>query len=317
MQRLSDEMVSKFETWADDDGDVLEELWPYVNPSMSGRERARKAVLLTVASHTDKNGMRGRLHTLMHGPPGTGKTHLRDWARNQIEGAYGVGPKSSEAGLKGDASGKELTPGALAMAHGSVLCIEELDKFKKSERDALYEAMSDGKFEVTQGEIREVVPAEVRTVATCNHVEKFADAMVDRFDFVIEMPEYDAEETVDVADTLYGNFEQAFIKGEPVTDDRIIPQYLAWVETYEPGAEDGCMDTIRKMRDFLIKREGFAGSIRKKEAWLRCAYTIAKLNRRDMRPDDFVTAITLMHPEKDVEKYLIAIRDDDMDSLLS
>jgi len=282
---------------------------------MSRRERARKAVLLVAASNADKNGIRGRLHVLLHGPPGTGKTALRDWCKHAIPGAQGIGSKSSEAGLKGDASGGEFTPGALTLAHGSMLCIEELDKFAKSERDALYEAMSEGAFEVNQGEIRETYPAEVRTVATCNDTSKFRDAIVDRFDFVVEMDDYNADETVEVTETLYNNFEKAFIEGEPVKDKKVVPEYLQWVETFEPGATDGAMDKIRKMTNYLIQSEGHVGNIRGKTGWLRGAYAVAKLNRRDLTPDDFITAVELMENSDDIRRPLEAIRDDDIERL--
>lgn len=317
MRQLSDELAGTFREWAEDDESVLDRLWPYCNPAMTGRERARKAVLLTMASAGDKNGMRGRLHTLMVGPPGTGKTALRNWVKKNAATSMGIGPKSSEAGLKGDASGNELTPGALSMASGGLLCIEELDKFGKGDRDALYESMSDGLYEITQGEIRTEVRAEVRAVATCNDASAFKPALKDRFDFYLEMEEYGADETAEVTDHLYSNFAKAFIKDEPVEEKRVVPAYLDWIDAFQPDATEECLDSISNMKNYLVKQEGFAGGVRKKEAWLRCAFTVAKVERRDMTPDDFITSIELMHPELDVTDALEAVRDKDFERLYS
>lgn len=316
MQEFDPELVEEFESWvADPEIDVVDKLWPQVHPSMAKRERARRAALIALASSGDKSGQRGRCHVLMVGPPGTGKTELRDWARYHIPNAQGVGPKSSEAGLKGDASGDELTPGALAMAHGGVCCIEELDKFAKSERDALYEAMSEGRYEINQAEIRQVVDAEVRVIATCNGLDGFADAIVDRFDFVIEMDEYDADDTVEVSDKLFDNFVDGFVKGDTDRTKQPVPEYLRWIKPYSPGVTDDFREKVRKMKNYLIQQEGMVGAIRKKQAWLRVAYTWAKLNKRDLEPNDFINAIELLYPDEDLRRPLEAIRDDDMSRL--
>lgn len=318
MEQFDPDMVDQFESWVSDpEIDVVDKLWPEVHPSMAQRKRARKATLIALASSGDKAGQRGRCHVLMVGPPGTGKTELRDWVRYQVDNAQGIGPKSSEAGLKGDASGEELTPGALAMANGGLLCIEELDKFAKSERDALYEAMSEGRYEINQGKIREVVNAEVRAIATCNALDKFADAIIDRFDFVIEMDEYNEAETVEVSDKLFDNFVDGFVKGERDRTEQPVPEYLRWVDPYTPGVTEEFQSKVKNMKNYLIESENMTGAIRKKQAWLRIAYTWAKLNKRDMQPDDFINAIDLLYPDEDLRRPLEAIRDDDMSKLYS
>jgi hypothetical protein len=313
MNRIPQSRKEKFEEIANSDENALNLLWEYVAPHMSKRERARKAALISLASHNDKAGMRGRTHLLMVGPPGTGKTEIRNWIRYNITGAVGIGPKSSEAGLKGDASGEDLTPGALAMAHGGMLCIEELDKFAKSERDSLYEAMSEGEYEINQGDIRQLIQAEVRTVATANSMDKFKPAIRDRFDFIVDCDEYDADETVEVSDSLFDNFMGSFVEGEIEGTDPLLPDYLKWIEPFEPGASDNFESRGKKIKNHLIKREGFSGSIRQKNSWLRVGYTIAKLNRRDMTVDDYLQGIFLLHPElkedEQVVQDLISIRD--------
>lgn len=299
MPRISADLKSTFKDLVtDDETDMVEHLWPHVHPDMAAMERARKAVLITLASHTDVGGSRGRCHTLLVGPPGTGKTELRNWVKYNITAAHGVGQKSSEAGLKGDMSGKEFTPGAMNLAHGGVLCIEELDKFDKSERDALYEAMSEGEYEVNQGETRETYPAEIRAIATANGTEPFADAILDRFDFVVELEEYDADETDTVTEQLYENWWESFVEGSAGPSEPVLPQFLKWIEDFEPRGNRESLKRIQNMRRHLIHDGGFHGQIRQKEAYLRIAYTVAKLNRRDMTPYDFLRAVELVHPEE-------------------
>lgn len=297
MPRIKSELVSRFEEMvADGETDMVEQLWPHVHPDMAAMERARKATLITLASHTDLHGRRGRCHVLYVGPPGTGKTEIRNWVKYNITEAHGIGPKSSEAGLKGDFSKDPPEPGALNLAHGGVLCIEELDKFAKSERNALYEAMSEGEYEVNQADVRETYKAEIRVVATANSKEKFADAILDRFDFVIELEEYDADETDVVTEQLYENWWGTFIDGDTELTEPMLPNYLKWIEPYEPHGTKETLERIQKMRQHLIHDGGFTGQIRKKEAYLRVAYTVAKLNRRDITPFDYLRAVELLHP---------------------
>ena len=152
IQEFDPQLVDQFESWVDDpEVDVVDKLWPEVHPHMAKREVARRAALLTMASNADKAGMRCRCHLLLVGPPGTGKTEIRDWVRHHIPGAHGIGPKSSSAGLKGDASGGVLTPGALAITPEGMICVAESHQFPQSERDALYAAVSEGRYENTQG----------------------------------------------------------------------------------------------------------------------------------------------------------------------
>lgn len=299
MPRIQPELVDRFEDWVSDgDTDMVEELWPHCHPDMAAMERARKGTLLTLASHTDEHGKRGRCHILLVGPPGTGKTELRNWVKYNITAAHGIGPKSSEAGLKGDFSVDPHEPGALQLAHGGVLCIEELDKFAKSERDALYEAMSEGKYEVAVGDTRETFPAEIRVVATANSTEKFADAILDRFDFVIELDEYNAEETNEVTEQLYESWWETFIEGGSNINEPVLPSYLKWIDSYSPNGKRVTLERIQKMREHLIKDGGFTGQIRTKEAYLRIAFTVAKLNRRDITPYDYLRAVEIIHPDQ-------------------
>ena len=93
--------------------DALEYLYPKLEPFIKGMEVARKAVVISLASR-DVGPRRGRIHTLLVGPPGTTKSDIRNFVKYQL-GTVGVGPKCSEASLKYDARG-EGTPGALNMA---------------------------------------------------------------------------------------------------------------------------------------------------------------------------------------------------------
>lgn len=295
---VDNDYADQFIEWVETEDDMVEFLWPKVHPNMEGRERARKALLIALASQSDKHDLRGRIHVLLWSEVGgTGKSHLRNWAKREIPGAAGAAPGSTEAGLKGNAKGGELSGGALRLAHPGVLALEELEKFGKSDREALFEAMSDGQYEINKGDINRVVPAQIRVIATANDIGKFSKPLLNRFDFCIEMEEYSEEDTIAVSDTIFESMEAAFLDGEAEREPNIIRQYLKWIEPFEPSADEDTIDKMKLMKNHLIRQEGLSGDIRGKEAWFRVPYTIARINRRDLEPRDFIQAVELLHPE--------------------
>lgn len=299
---IQPDMAAMFRSRAEDPNvDALDWLWRHVAPQMVDRQRARTACLIAAASEHDRAGRRGRIHVLLRGQGGTGKTILKDWLKNTMPDALGVGPDSSGAGLKINGNTGEL--GKLAKADGGTLCVEELDKFDRDALKATYEAMSEGYFEVDKGGLSGEIDAELRIVAVANSND-FPQPLRSRFDFNINMAEYDADETVTVASELYDDFRVAFVNENPDRERAVVPQYLAWVEDFRPGLSEVTVAAITEGLERLIREEGEAGDIRQKEAYLRIAYVIAKLNRRDVSVSDWVRAVDLVHPEVDAAALL-------------
>jgi len=288
-----------FEERVDDpEIDTLDWLWEHVAPDVVNRRRARTAALLTIASEGDLNGVRGRIHTLLVGAPGTGKTVIKDWVKNNMADAHGIGPDSSEAGMKFNANAGK--PGKLHMAHEGILCAEEFEKFDKGDREAALEAMSDGYFEVDKGGVDAEFPAEVRMVAVANSMNPFSAAMGNRMDFVVHMDDYSEEETITVSTGLYDSFVDRFIREEPGHSVPVVSQYLSWVGPFRPGISSNAREAVREAVERLVRHgDRFHGDIRQKEAYMRLAYVIAKLNYRGIEASDWVRAVDLCHPDLD------------------
>lgn len=298
-QSVDPEYLSLFRDRLRSDTDAIDWLWEHVNPNMAERRRERTAALLAVASGEDRNNVRGRIHVLLVGPGGTGKTALKDWIKYRFDGAVGAGPDSSNAGLRFNANTGEF--GVLADAHGGTICLEELGKFDKSEQDALYEAMSEGYFEVNKGTYDMEVPSETRVVAVSNDVSGLAGPLQTRFDFIIEMDDYGTDDTITVATDLYDRFRDAYVYDDTDSKPPLIPQYLAFIAGFRPDYPDNEHARVKDLLERLVRNEGLVGEIREKEAYLRVAYTIARLNRRDLSAYDWVRAVDLIHPELDCD----------------
>lgn len=268
-------------------------------------DKIRKAVLLCLVTHRDMR-KRVRIHVLLHGAPGTGKTEALLWLRDRL-GAEFIGKQTSEVGLVGDARGKEFHYGALAEAHGNILCIDELDKFKNSDLNGLLEAMEEGQYTVRKGRIKEKVKAETRIVASANEIEKLPKALLDRFDFIFELKTPSRDERAENVD----NIVDAFFSDEEQTKIDILKEYLNFIRDFEPRPSN--LKTIKELIRSYIQLTNAnidEKSYRSLElSILRIAYALAKLQMSDVTPVHVLKAIKMKDETLTSEqvKYLTAI----------
>jgi len=285
-----EEYRQRFRALVETEDDLLDYWSRHINPKITGMERLKKAVLLSVASVNDRHGDRGRIHVLLAGEPGTSKSTVMLWVSHYL-GAKFCSHRSSDVGLTGDASGNTITPGALPMSDGHVICVDELDKFRPKDFAGLLEAMSDGKVTINAGGKEAVFNARVRVICGCNSTDKFPDELMDRFDFKLYLEAPDRNNEKVIISSIIDNW---FIE-KPNYDGTELRAYLQWIKDYEPGVPSHIRSIIKKVIQMYIDmRKGEKGSIRRDEAIIRIAYTIAKLNHRDVHPMDAVRAIELM-----------------------
>jgi DNA replicative helicase MCM subunit Mcm2 (Cdc46/Mcm family) len=281
------EMIKKFEELIASGTDMLEYLYPKLNPHVIGMVKERKACLISIASSKDKNGIRRRSHVLLWGPPGTAKSAIRDWIKHNLN-AVAVGPASSEAGLKGDA--RADTPGALSMAHDGVIVIEELDKFSRPDLYKFYEALTSGFYEINKGELRKTYQAEVRAIAVANSKE-LPEQLLDRFDMIYEVIIPDSAVEKKITDNLY----DYWVKPKEDYRGEELRQYLMWIKDYEPPISDEVLYKCKQIKNCYIDlADDKRPNIRQKEGLMRVAFSIAKLNHRPLRASDFVQAVSLV-----------------------
>ena len=289
---INPELIVKFEKMLTDGTDMLEYWSKWINPKIEGLDHVKKALLLTIASHGDKFGDRGRIHCLMFGDPGSAKSALKDWIVYQL-GAESCSQRTSKVGLTGCATGGEITPGALARSHNKVLAIDELDKFAREDRQALLESMEEGVVLIEVGGMTARFDAECRIIACANVVDSFSVELMDRFDFRIEMrtPSADTEKRI-VCSVLDHWFES-----KEGYDGRDLGAYIQWIKSFEPVFPRDVREKAKLLIQMLIDlEESVRGSMRKKESVLRVAFTIAKLHKRNVEVKDFISAIKLLFP---------------------
>ncbi|MBA5942601.1 MAG: minichromosome maintenance protein MCM [Methanophagales archaeon] len=137
-----------------DQPDVYERIIRSVAPSIYGNEEIKEALVLQLFSGVpkelpDETRVRGDIHVLLVGDPGVAKSQLLIYQVNLApRGLYTGGKSSSVAGLTAAAVRDEfgegrwtLEAGTLVLADKGIAAVDEIDKMKKEDRDALHEAM--------------------------------------------------------------------------------------------------------------------------------------------------------------------------------
>lgn len=124
-----------------------------VAPAISGNEVIKEAVALQLFGSDpvelpDGSRVRGDIHILLSGDPGTAKSQLLNWVANIApRGVYTSGMKSTGAGLTATAvrdeigTGWTLEAGALVIADGGLAAIDEFEKMSKEDSAAILESM--------------------------------------------------------------------------------------------------------------------------------------------------------------------------------
>jgi len=295
-QKLEDGLSDVFERILAE-SDPIEVFSRYLFPEIVGEQYdfVRKAVLLMLVTQYD-TAKRNRIHILLVGEPGCGKTEILSWVAQKFYGIFVNAEHTSKVGLTGDARGKEVVPGVLAEAHGRILCIDELDKMSSNDQSALLQSMEEGVYTIVKGLHRQRFNAEVRVLASANKIENISKPLLDRFDFVIRLEHPDKEQRIRMADKL---IEEFFGFYEP-PKHKVLIEYLSWIQDFEPKVSKESLEKIKKVIKAYLNLENVdvkGKSIRSFElSILRIAKAIAKLRKEDLNERHIAEAIRLKDP---------------------
>jgi replicative DNA helicase Mcm len=135
------------------DPEISDRIVQSIAPSISGHEVVKEAIALQLFGSDpvelpDGTRIRGDIHILLSGDPGTAKSQLLNWVSNVApRGVYTSGMKSTGAGLTATAvrdeigKGWMLEAGALVIADGGLAAIDEFEKMDKEDSASILESM--------------------------------------------------------------------------------------------------------------------------------------------------------------------------------
>lgn len=252
----------------------------------------RKCSLLMGVT-TDRPNLRMRLHILLCGGPGTGKSELLNWWRRKMDGVLVNSELTSKTGLVGDARGKTIHPGLLARSNGSVLLVDELDKMSIKDQNGLLQAMEEGEYIITKGKNRQAFKAEVRVIATCNDINKIQQPLVDRFDFPFKVARISrikrAEYVSDIIDSFMGKNAKDY--------SLVVKAYLHWAKNAKTRIDPADEPAIKKaIKNYILNTDANIEGVSYRSlefSILRIAYALALLERSKITESHINFAIEL------------------------
>ncbi|MHA1718103.1 MAG: ATP-binding protein, partial [Promethearchaeota archaeon] len=145
-----------------------------------GHDKLKMAAALSLFGGNQKlkkdgSKLRGDIHVLFMGDPGTGKSQiLQNAAQIAPRSIYTSGKGASAAGLtaavikESNSTGLQLEAGALVLASGGIACIDEFDKMRNQDRSAIHEAMEQQTVSIAKAGIVATLQAKTAIIAAAN-----------------------------------------------------------------------------------------------------------------------------------------------------
>ena len=237
-----------------------------IAPSIYGNMDIKKSIACLLMGGSKKilpDGMklRGDINVLLLGDPGTAKSQLLKFVEKVAPIAiYTSGKGSSAAGLTAsvqrDATSREfyLEGGAMVLADGGVVCIDEFDKMRDEDRVAIHEAMEQQTISIAKAGITTILNARTSVLAAANPI-------FGRYDD-LKTP----GENIDFQTTILSRFDMIFIvkdEHERGRDERIA-KHVMGIHMGGRGVEDSQVQaeiSVEKMKRYISYCKQYVASM--------------------------------------------------------
>ncbi|XP_004508387.1 DNA replication licensing factor MCM5 [Cicer arietinum] len=248
------EEIEEFKKFAAEP-DAYKNICSKVAPSIFGHEDVKKAVACLLFGGSRKNlpdgvRLRGDINVLLLGDPSTAKSQFLKFVEKTAPIAvYTSGKGSSAAGLTAsviqDSSTREfyLEGGAMVLADGGVVCIDEFDKMRPEDRVAIHEAMEQQTISIAKAGITTVLNSRTSVLAAANPPSGRYDDLKT------------TQDNIDLQTTILSRFDLIFIVKDVrmYSQDKIIASHIIKVHA-SAHATMGENRTIHSKEENWLKR---------------------------------------------------------------
>jgi replicative DNA helicase Mcm len=193
------------------DPKIYEKMRGSIAPTIYGMDIEKDALILQLFGGTakempDGTRIRGDIHALFVGDPGTAKSQMLTYmSKLSPRSVYASGKASSAAGLTAAAVRDEfgegqwtLEAGALVLADMGIACVDEIDKMSDQDRSSLHQAMEQQEISVAKAGINATLKSRCAVLAAAN-------PKLGRFDEFIPM-----HEQINMPPALISRFDLIF-----------------------------------------------------------------------------------------------------------
>lgn len=295
------------------DPNLLQILLDAVAPSVYGYEDVKLGLLIQLFSGVRKKNpdgtyIRGDIHILLIGNPGTAKSQMLLRCKEiSPKAIMTAGRSSTGAGLTGSAvqeDGKnwKIQAGALTLASGRELgglcIIDEIDKMKPEDRGAIHEALEQQKISIAKAGIVTELPSVCSVLCAANpkygsfdKYEPIQDQFkldppfLTRMDFIFVVIEpTDPEQIRAITEKVLNNFD---VKEYDVLSTEKLQKHLVYAKTHcfpvlSEEAKKLITDYYMSVATSKKSRNNIPITQRKTQAIARAATAIAKMRLSDI-----------------------------------
>ena len=303
---------------------IYQRLIDSIAPSVKGLDHIKESILLALVGGRKKvfpDGVRvrGDVHVLLVGDPGTAKSTLLLYAAQIApRGVYASGRGSTAAGLtaavvKEANGGLALEAGASVLADMGVCVIDEIDKMRPEDRVAMHEVMAQQTVSVAKGGIVATLNARCSILAAANpefgryDIERpfnenvnLPVTLTSRFDLIFVLRDQPSPvEDQMVSSHIVSLHVEGGVKKEPPIPPNILKKYIAYSKKIEPVLTQEAAEVLQQfylsMRAVYKSTSTVSITARQLESLIRLAEARARALLRDrVTVEDAEVAISLM-----------------------
>ncbi|RLG75119.1 MAG: Minichromosome maintenance protein MCM [Thermoprotei archaeon] len=321
-----------------------------IAPTIYGMWDIKEAVALLLFGGVPKiapdgTKIRGDIHVLLLGDPGTAKSQILQYtARIAPRGIYTTGKGSSAAGLtatviKDKQTGEYfLEAGAMVLADGGIVCIDEIDKMRDEDRVAIHEAMEQGTVSIAKAGIVARLNARASVLAAGNpkHGRYIPNlgltgninlpvTILSRFDLIFILKDIAQIERDRSLVRYVLETHETLANVEPEIPPDLLRKYIAYARKYvKPRITKEAQRLIEEYYIELRKKSAenpeapLAITTRQLEALIRLAEAHARMKLKNkVEAEDAAEAIRLMNSMLEMVGLDIETGDIDIDTIMT
>jgi len=266
---------------------------PLICPELTNNYEAKLALLLMLANTTDvpySKTRRDRIHILLLGYQGTGKSVLLDYLNEDWAACY-ISCAPTGASLKGDARKDDFGVKIFNEYDGGIVAIDDIELMK--EVDTLRDVMERGRYTITKGGRHREYDAHCRITAASNDITRISEPILGRFDIVVPFEEPTIDESMSIVNRFLTDSTDA------LNIRAFLRAYVSVICIHEPKITDTGL--IKECFEIHFTKEGRGKSGRWIGSVWRIAKAFARIQLKDITSVEIGKAIEI---KKSTEKTL-------------